>query len=84
MKSGSLTPSSFHFLCLTPEGSKNSFLLCPAKMIDARLNFICSKYTTLRHSTATKVSDLNSYFCGNAVPITVSLNRVAIIVIIIT
>ena len=37
-------------------------------MTDARLNCICSKYTTLRHSTAAKVLDLNSYFCGNAVP----------------
>ena len=40
---------------------------CPAEMTGVRLNFICSKYTTLRHSNAAKVSDLNFYFCGNTV-----------------
>ena len=43
-KSGSLTPSCLHFLCLSSEGL---ILLCSAKAADVWLTFIGSKCTTI-------------------------------------
>ena len=68
MKSGSLTPSHLHFLCLSPGDLENTHLLITAETADAWLTFIEPKHSTIRHVTATKVSDLNSQYCGNSMP----------------
>ena len=68
VKSGSLLNSQQCPFSVPNAIGPQRFLLCPAEMTDACLNYIYSMYTTLSHSTAAKVSDLNSYFSGNAVP----------------
>ena len=56
IKSGRLTPSYVHFLCLNPECLQNHLLLCSAETVDARLTFVIlsvenNKFQSLTPST---------------------------------
>ena len=41
---------------------------CSAESVGARLSYIWLKDTTIGCGTAVEIGDLNSQYCGNAVP----------------